>query len=324
VPAQARFYEKLADLLPAYLCCFHPATNGTEATEVALKAAMHATGRRRFLALDGGYHGRTFGALAVSAAKGRNAELAPFSPEASFLPFAQPGQQIEDAIREAEALLKAGGIAALILEPIQATAGMRRPAKGYLEALADLVREHGCLLIVDEVFCGFGRSGRRFGFERCGLEPDLVILAKSLGGSLPAGLLAGRADILQGWKAGTQSSTFQLHPLSAVAGSAFLDVLVDEGLVQHAERIGGWFEAHCGRIEALPNVQGFRGLGAMWGVVMDSGQRCQAVRRRALDLGLVTWECGVDGEVIGLAPPLTIDRAFFERGLDRLCRALDA
>ncbi|MDH3660023.1 MAG: aminotransferase class III-fold pyridoxal phosphate-dependent enzyme, partial [Alphaproteobacteria bacterium] len=165
--------------------------------------------------------------------------------------------------------------------------------------------------------------GHGFGFQHFGMEPDLVILAKSLGGSLPAGLVAGRTEILRGWKAGTQSSTFQLHPLSAATGSALIEVLIRDGLVKQAGEVGGWFEAARGRIEALPNVHCYSGLGAMWGVVMENGDICQGVRRRALDLGLITWECGVDGEVIGLVPPLTIDREFFELGLSRLCQALD-
>ena len=320
---QGRFYEQLTEFLPQHLHCFHPATNGTEATEVALKAAMHATGRRQFLALEGGYHGRTFGALSVSEAKGKNKELEPFAPGAAFLPFAEHDDQIEAALGNADALLKDGDVAALIVEPVQATAGMRSPMKGYLEALAERARKNGCLVIADEVFCGFGRSGHGFGFQHFGMEPDLVILAKSLGGSLPAGLVAGRTEILRGWKAGTQSSTFQLHPLSAATGSALIEVLIRDGLVKQAGEVGGWFEAARGRIEALPNVHCYSGLGAMWGVVMENGDICQGVRRRALDLGLITWECGVDGEVIGLVPPLTIDREFFELGLSRLCQALD-
>jgi 4-aminobutyrate aminotransferase-like enzyme len=283
---------------------------------------MHATGRRRFLALEGGYHGRSFGALSVSEAKGKNASLAPFSPGAAFLPFPEDQDEIEDALHQADEHLASGDIAALIVEPIQATAGMRLPAKGYLDALARRALDRGCLLIVDEVFTGFGRSGRRFGFEHVGIEPDLVVMAKSLGGALPAGLIAGREAILKGWKAGTQSSTFQLHPLAAAAGSAFIEVLTSEALVERAEQIGAWFEDVREPLEVSPHVTSFRGLGAMWGVVMQDAKSCHAARHRALDLGLVTWECGVDGDVIGLVPPLTIERAHFDQGLERLCQAL--
>lgn len=322
VPVQAHLYDKLAALLPEHLRCFHPATNGTEATEVALKAAMHATGRRRFIALEGGYHGRSFGALSVSEARGKNASLAPFAPSTAFLPFAENPGEIGGALERADEHLANGEIAALIVEPIQATAGMRLPANGYLDALAKRTLDRGGLLIVDEVFTGFGRSGRRFGFEHAGIEPDLVIMAKSMGGALPAGLVAGREAILKGWKAGTQSSTFQLHPLAAAAGSAFIETLIDEALVERAEHIGDWFEDVRERLEMSPYVKSFRGLGAMWGVVMQDAESCHAVRHRALDLGLVTWECGVDGDVIGLVPPLTIERALFDRGLERLCQSL--
>ncbi len=321
-PAQGRFYEALAELLPHHLRCFHPATNGTEATEVALKAAMHATGHRQFLAFEGGYHGRTFGALSVSEARGRNAALAPFVPDTAFLPFAEHEDQIESALRQAELHMAGRDVAALIIEPIQATAGMRLPANGYLDALATLALDQGCLLIVDEVFTGFGRSGRCFGFEHSDIDPDLVILAKSLGGTLPAGLVAGRKEILQGWRAGTQSSTFQLHPLAAAAGSAFIEVLIAQGLVERSGQIGQWFLDNRERFEALPHVRSLCGLGAMWGVVMKDATTCHAVRHRTLDLGLLTWECGLDAEVIGLVPPLTIEREPFERGMDRLYQAL--
>ncbi len=206
-PVQAKLYTALADMLPRHLVRLHPAVGGSEATEVALKAAMHATGCKRFLAFEGGYHGRTFGALSVSGARGKNESLAPFAPHAEILPFPDTPKAGQDAARRVSE-----DLAGIVIEPIQATAGLRLADAAGIAALAKAAKAHGVPLIVDEVFTGFGRTGRLFGFQHYDLEPDLVILAKSFGGGQPAGLVAGREALLGTWPQGTLTSTFQQHP----------------------------------------------------------------------------------------------------------------
>ena len=157
---QADFYQLLRKQLPAELTRLHPATNGTEATEAALKACMHATGARRFLAFEGGYHGRTLGSLAVSHARGSNAGLAPLAPEAEFIPYPQSAEDISLAVRTVgERPPGEPPLAGVIVEPIQATGGILLPPVGFLSALAATARSALVPLIVDEIFTGMGRTG---------------------------------------------------------------------------------------------------------------------------------------------------------------------
>ena len=316
--SQVRLYAMLRQLLPEKLSRFHPATNGTEAVETALKAAMHYTGRRRFLAFRGGYHGRTLGALAVSESRGRNSGLGTFLPEADFVEFGCPPGDLE------RALDRAGPVAGIVLEPIQATNGVVVPPKGWLRDVSELAAERRIPLIADEVFTGWARTGTFFAFEAEGFVPDLLVLAKGFGGGFPAGLVAGRDDIMTEWLPGTQSSTFQLHPVSASASLATLECIISDDLTTAARRIYRTVQEHGTRLSEFPFVGEIRGRGAMVGVeIIDenrepAGGLCRRIRADALSRGLITWECGSDGHVIGLIPPLTISDAEIVRGMDIL------
>lgn len=307
VPAQAWLYEKLAALLPAHLDRFQPATGGAEATEAAIKAAIHATGARRFVAFEGGYHGRTIGALAVSGMRGKNAGLAPFTPAAEILPF--PVDAATGALA-ARRIAEAGGtLAGVVVEPVQATAGLRVADTAGLAAIAQAARRAGVPLIVDEVFTGFGRTGHLFAHQRYDLEADLMILGKSFGGGMPAGLVAGRAALLAAWPPGAQSATFQLHPAAAATALAFLDTLESDGLVARAAALERVMGDALSPLNRATGVRAVRGVGAFHVLAMDDAATARHVRRRALEDGLVTWECGIDGECIGMVPPLTVSEA---------------
>ncbi|MEI6098776.1 MAG: aminotransferase class III-fold pyridoxal phosphate-dependent enzyme [Alphaproteobacteria bacterium] len=308
-PVQIALMERLASVLPPALSVFHPATNGSEATEVALKAAIHATGRQRFVGFAGSYHGRTLGALAVSAAKGQNAGLA-LPPQATHhMRWPENDGDLAALVPLLDAALSPGDIAAIIVEPMQATAGMRVPPAGFLPLLRKAADRHGVVLIMDEVFTGYGRTGTLFAFQHSGVVPDLLILAKAAGGGLPGAMVAGTAALLQGWPAGMQSSTFQMHPLAAAASLATLSTLVAEDLPARAP----WIET-CLRAASAP-IGPLVGTGAMLGLTVLDAQgnpdqpRTKQVRARALAMGLITWECGTAGHVIGLVPPLTVTEA---------------
>ena len=319
-PVQARLYDLLADALPPHLSRFHPSVSGAEATEVALKAAMHATGARHFIGFDGGYHGRTFGALSVSGARGKNEKLRPFCPSADILPFpvdAAAGAAVAARIKQADQPL-----AGVVIEPVQATAGFRSADPEALQAIVHAAQDADVPLIVDEVFTGFGRLGAMFSFERFGIKPDLVILAKSFGGGMPGGLVAGTEALLGTWPQGVQTSTFQLHPMAAATAEAFLSTLIRDDLVARVQELEPMFEAALAPLLDHPAVQAVRGQGAFWAVAMAQPEAALATRRAALDLGLITWECGVDGEAIGLVPPLIIDQTHIDLASARLHEAL--
>ena len=321
--AQADLFDLLQSVLPSKLSRFHPATNGTEATEAALKAAMHFTGRDTFLSFEGSYHGRTLGALAVSAEKGPNEALGALKPDAVFAPFGCSAEALERTVAAAPQL------AGIIVEPIQATNGMIVPRSGFLKDLAAVADTHGVPLIFDEVFTGFARTGRLFAFEHEAVTPDILILGKAFGGGFPGGLVAGREDIMTAWRAGTQSSTFQLHPVTAAAAKASLSVIVSDDLAAQAARIKQWMTACGADLTEHPCVCDFRGVGAAFGVeIVDAygrpdQPRTRKIRAAALELGLISWECGANGQVIGLVPPLTVAEDDVQTALDRLRMALD-
>ena len=325
---QARFYRLLRGWLPPALTRIHPASNGTEATEAAIKACMHATGERRFVAFTGGYHGRTLGSLAVSHARGANAVLAPLAPKAEFLPFPSRAEETDTILARLTGLAHRTGLAGVIVEPIQATAGMRVPPAGFLAALAAACRRRGIPLVIDEIFTGMGRTGELFASTGEVPAPDLLLLGKSFGGGFPGGAVAGQEAILSAWPPGAQSSTFQLHPATAAAGHAALQFLVDHDLAARARRIGDRIRAHGEAFLRCPSVAGLRGRGAMQGLVMapmpgrSAPAAARAVRRMALRSGLITWECGPAGEVIGLVPPLVIEMAEIDAGCGLLLDAL--
>jgi 4-aminobutyrate aminotransferase-like enzyme len=336
-PSQAAFLERLVAVLPPGLDMVQPATNGTEATEAALKIAMHATGRRRFIAFEGAYHGRTLGALAVSPARGANEQLGPFHPEVTVLAFPclAPGElddaecraKVVDRLVHGLAAIDGSDVAGLLVEPVQATAGMRRLLPEAAPVLRAYARQHGICLIADEVFTGFGRTGSLFASPALGLDVDLMVLAKSLGGGVPAGLVAGTRTLVSQLPAGAQSSTFQLHPLAAATGLAMLETLAAEDLVARAQTIGAAVSAHAGELRNARDGREVRGDAALWGVVIEgprARERTRSIRRAALGAGLVTWECGLDADVIGLVPPLVVGDDQIAMAFDRLQAAISA
>ena len=323
-PVQVALIRRLVELLPRELSIVHPATNGTEATETALKAAMHATGRRRFIAFEGSYHGRTLGALSVSHARGSNASLGDLLPATVFVPY----PKTEAATVALEALLRTeltrGDYAGLIVEPVQATAGMEVPHPSLMPMLRRLTRQYDVPLIVDEVFTGYGRTGTLFAFEAYGIVPDLLILAKAASGGVPGALVIGTRAMLQSWSPGTQSSTFQLSPLSAAASLSTLETILADDLCTRATRIGDRLRQ---RLEQLSPGRNVSGIGAMIGLtILDKlGKPDQPLAKRiralALTEGLLTWECGSEGHVIGLVPPLTVTDDEIDRGVEMLAHA---
>lgn len=316
---QADLYDQLTSLLPTKLNRLHPAVSGGEATEVALKATMHATGKNKFLGFTGGYHGRTFGALSVSGARGKNKSLKPFCPATQILPF-------PDSLEKgrAAAAVITNELAGVIIEPIQATAGLRKADKKGLCMLADAARENNVPLIFDEVFTGFGRTGLLFAFEGYQLVPDMLILGKALGGGLPAGMVVGDESILGSLPLGVQTSTFQLHPTSAATASAFLKTFIEEDILNHIRYIENWCCKEFQNLEDEPGVISVRGSGAFWVLEMDSPENCKKTRKTALEAGLLTWECGETGTAIGLVPPYIVGAHHIQKAKQILVKALRA
>lgn len=318
-PARIELARRLADLVPVDEPRIHFAVSGADAVEVAAKTAILATGRPGLVAFAPAYHGLSLGALALSA---REHFRRPFSqhlhPHVHRLPFAcDPGKLDRLAARRPD-----GGIAAVVLEPAVGREGVVFPQPDWLSHVADVCRRHGVLLIADEVFTGFGRTGELFALDDEAIRPDLLCCGKALGGGLPIGAVAGRAELMAAWESGGEAlhtGTFLANPLSCAAALAVLDVLAEEDLVARARRLGSmigprvaaWAFAH-------PRVTATRGRGLLWGVELESAAAAKATTTALLARGVLALAGGPEGRVVQLVPPLTIAEEQLRTALDRL------
>jgi 4-aminobutyrate aminotransferase len=303
------------------------ANSGAEVVEAAIKLARLRTGRPKVVAFYGAFHGRTYGALSLTASKPvQRRGYAPLLPEVLHTHYAYcyrcPVNRHPDTCKvECLDLLTEtmfstttdpSEIAAVIVEPVQGEGGYVVPHPGFLPRLREVTRRHGILLIADEVQCGMGRTGRMFASEHFGLEPDMITAAKGIASGMPLGALIAKDDVMR-WESGGHGSTFGGNPVSIAAGLATLRLL-EEGLIGNAERVGRvLMTALRERLGGHAVVGDVRGLGLMVGVeiVRDRFRREPApdLRERILEeafkRGLLLLGCG--RSTIRLAPPLIVD-----------------
>jgi acetylornithine/succinyldiaminopimelate/putrescine aminotransferase len=315
-PWRAALYRRLVEILPPHLDAVHLANSGAEAIETCLKAAIFATGRRRFIAFEGGYHGRTLGALALTHSGKLRAPFEPWDrPWVDFAPYASTDAEAPAALAALDAILASSGpCAAVVIEAVQGVSGVRGPSATFLQGVAARAARHGALLIVDEIWSGLGRSGRWFAFEHADLRPDLVALGKGLSASLPLSAAVGRGDLLRRWPPGSHTSTFQGNPLACAAAEATLRTLRDERLVERgASEIEPWMRTAFGHLE------GVRVVGAQMAIDLGSRERCMEVQRRALeDERILVYGGGISGEALMILPPLNIPQDVLLDALARL------
>lgn len=339
---QLQLADRVLGLMPSNLVRLHPATNGTEAIEIALKMARLMTGGDTFVAFRGSYHGRTHGALAVSGGKAANARLGSFSPQAAMFPFPDcrrcrfggPDEccgRIEDDIVDALHDRKngLGPLAGIIVEPIQGTGGILVPPMSFLKTLRRLADEFSVPLIYDEVFTCFGRTGKLFAMDHTGIVPDMLVLAKNLGGSFPIGAVAMTAAVDAAQDPGSQSSTFQLSPVGAAAGLAAMNYILEKDLPNRACEIHERFMHHFRAVAEIPGVSDNRGIGAMHGIELSdpatgapNAKRAKDVRAQLLQRGVISYECGRDNNVVGLLPPLVISNEQIDEGVKTVMEVL--
>ena len=317
-------------------------TTGAEAVENAVKIARAATGRPGVIAFGGGFHGRTLLTMAMTGkVLPYKRSFGPLPGEVFHLPFpiAHYGATVEDSLRALSLLFAAdiepSRVAAIIVEPVQGEGGFHMAPPELLGGLRRLCDEHGILLIADEVQTGFARTGRMFGIEHSGVEPDLMTVAKSLAGGFPLSGVIGRADIMDAAQPGGLGGTYAGSPVACAAALAVLDVIEEEGLIERANALGDklreTLEVFAARNDLLP-IGHVRGPGAM--VAFDllaargsdepDGAAAKRVTARALELGLVLLSCGIHGETIRLLMPLTASDALIDEGMAILEKALSA
>lgn len=326
---RVRLFERLAALLPTGLDRFFLATTGSEAIEAALKTAMLATGKHRFAAFRGGYHGLSFGALAVGGIDRFREPFARALAEAPLLlDFPQEGwPAAEAAARTDRALAHRNDLAAIVIEPIQGRAGAIVPPTGYLRELRRICTERGALMIVDEIFTGFGRTGRWFAIEDDRVLPDILCVGKALGSGMPVSAAIGRAEVMDAWPLSTgeslHTSTYLGNPLGCAAALATIEELERRDLPNRAGRLGN---AMFSRLQALRSrrcVTGVRGRGLLHAVELDGAERAQRVVRCALRNGVIFLQSGVAGNVVTISPPLVIEPPQLDRSIEVLQTAIE-
>ncbi len=327
--------QRLSQLFPEDLDCFFFANSGSEAVEAALKLARHATGKPNFICFQGAYHGRTFGALALTTAKSMyRSGYQPLIPGIFTAPFPTRSQQrgedcdetVELCLEQLRLILETSSTpdetAAMVVEPILGEGGYVVPPQSFLRGLREICNESGILLIADEVQTGFGRTGRMFACEHFGLWPDIMVIAKGLGSGMPISGIAASSQLMASWRLGSHGGTYGGNPVCAAAALATIRTIENEGRVSNPARMGDLLLGRLKEItQGVPMVREVRGLGLMVGCdfATAAGTPCpeeaRRVRDRCVDGGLILSTCGTQDHVVRWSPPLTVRQEEIEMAL---------
>lgn len=309
---QVAYAKRLAKLLPGDLSSVYFGNSGAESIEGALKIARKYTGRSELVAFHNSYHGSTYGAMSVTGNEKKKQGYGPFVPDVRFLDFNSFGELHH--ITEQTA--------GVIVEIIQGAGGVFLPDEGYLTALAERCHEVGALLIVDEIQTGLGRTGTLFAHEWAGITPDILVLAKAIGGGLPLGAFITRPEVMAVIQQNPMLghlTTFGGHPLSCAAGLAALEFILDNELLSSVPPKEEIIKTRLKH----PRIKGLRGKGLMYAVLFEDFATAERVRKKALALGLVTIGFLNIDNGLRISPPLTITEAEMHEACDILLAAMD-
>ena len=257
------FLKKFSKIAPKNLQKTFFTNSGTESVEAALKFSRKYTGKPGVLALNGGYHGKTFGALSVTYNEKYRKSFLPLLENMQFIPYSE-SNTISEIVTKTN-----NKIGAVIVEPIQGETGIIMPPSNFLKDIRNICNENNLVLIFDEIQSGLGRTGKMWAGQHWEVEPDIMCLAKGIAGGIPMGLTVMRSEILDCLKVGEHSSTFAGNPLACAAGSATIDSLTEDKLVSNSEKMGRIFKSGLLEIkEKYKIVREVRGLGMMLGIEM--------------------------------------------------------
>jgi 4-aminobutyrate aminotransferase/4-aminobutyrate aminotransferase/(S)-3-amino-2-methylpropionate transaminase len=314
--------------------------SGAEAVENAIKIARIATKRSAVIAFAGGFHGRTLLAMGLTGkVMPYKRGFGPFPAEIYHAEFPQPylGITTEQALANLDQLFHADvdpkSVAAVIIEPVQGEGGFNVAPFDFLRALRRICDEHGIVLIADEVQGGIARTGKMFSIEHAGVVPDLITVAKGLGGGFPLSGVIGRASIMDAAHPGGLGGTYGGNPVSIAAAHAVLDVIESEDLFARAARVGQKMRARLDALAAaLPCIGDVRGLGAMVAIELVKDRKTRepdaaltsSILAHAEKRGLILLSCGVSANVVRLLAPLTIQDGILDEGLNILAASLHA
>jgi len=310
---QQLLVKELLEVLPDSLDGVYVVNSGTEAIEAALKLAKRVTGRTELISFRGSYHGSTHGSMSVSGNEVKKQAFRPLLPDVQFLQH----NQLSDLERITE---KTAGV---ILETIQGDAGVRRPSVTFMKALRQRCDEVGALLILDEIQCGMGRTGKLFAFEHFDIVPDILTLGKALGGGMPIGALVSSQKKLMEFTHAPMLghiTTFGGHPVICAAAAAAVQVLKSEidwtELEERAQRFEERFNHH-------PELIEIRRVGMMVAFDMVSAERVERVVSRCMEKGLLTFWFLSHPYSFRLSPPLTITEDEFNFAADLILQAIE-
>jgi LysW-gamma-L-lysine/LysW-L-ornithine aminotransferase len=298
-----KFLRKLSTIIPAGLDKIFFSNSGAEAVEAALKFSRKFTGKAGVIAMNGAYHGKTFGALSVTHNEKYRKSFQPLLQGVKFVPYADPSK-VEEAIDET--------IGTVIVEPIQGETGIIVPPDNFIKSIRKICDQHKLVLVFDEIQSGLGRTGKMWAGQHWNTVPDIMCLAKGIAGGVPMGLTVARNEIIECIKTGEHSSTFSGNPLACAAGIATLEALTEDKLVENAEKTGRYFKENLLMLKERHRIiREIRGLGMMLGVELRFDVK--DILLDAVQRGLLMLYSGKN--IIRLLPPLVMDEQTVSRAI---------
>ena len=314
---KVQLLETLARITPGNLSKTFLCSTGAEAVEAALKTAMLATGKTAFAAYHGAYHGLSFGTLEISGIERfRKPFAGALSDRTLFLDYPRDAGALEQA--EA-ALLQRDDIAAVVIEPIQARGGCLIAPEGYLAGLREICTTRGIILIFDEIYTGFGRTGALFACQHEGVVPDILCVGKAIANGFPISAAIAAAHVMDAWpiSAGEalHTSTYLGNPMGCAAARANLAEIERLQLCERAAAVGDWLGKRLRELQTMGKARDVRGRGLMWGVELRDARTAQRVVIDALKRGVILLQSGVEGNVLSITPPLVISEAQLARAM---------
>ncbi|MEM3267114.1 MAG: aspartate aminotransferase family protein [Conexivisphaerales archaeon] len=307
--ARAKLLSKLKLISPPDLQHFYLCNSGAEAIEAAMKFARKVRRKKGFIAFSGGYHGKTFGALSVTwGEKYRE----PFAPLLDGVVFGRYGdvEQLEKLPFEE--------VAAVIVEPVQGESGIKMANQEFFNTIQSRCKETGCLMIVDEIQTGLGRTGKMWGHEHYALRPDIITVAKGIGGGIPLGVTMVSNKVAEAIELGDHTTTFGGNPVAAAAGCAVIDFILSNRLIEHSRSLGKVFRERLAEMSNQKLYKESRNMGLM--AALELRIKFMNVLDEALKHGLITLYSGLN--IIRMLPPLIISKEQLDEGLDILLQAL--
>ena len=342
VQPTADLAEKVAHIAPKGLTRSFFGNSGAEAVEGAMKLARLYTGKHEFIAIQGGFHGRTWGTLSISGNQSRKRRGGPYATGVAFVPAPniyrsrwredpeECGRRCAKTLEDTIRFDTSGDVAAFVAEPVMGEGGIIVPPFNYFREVKNILDRHGILFIADEVQCGFGRTGKMFAIEHYGVVPDILVTAKGIAGGFPLSALTTRPQIAAAFKPGDHLSTFGGNPVSCAAAVANIEFLEKENLCAHAARMGDYAISKFRVLQRqYPFIGDVRGLGLMIGIeiVKDKSHSpapamAEAIQNSCLQRGILLGLGGIDGNVIRFQPPLVISKVQINQAMDILLKVL--